>query len=171
MVHFVLQCVAVCCSVLQCVAVFCARLNLVNAPLPALRCCLLQCVLQFMLRCVVMCRCVLRTSEFSERTAVSAMGLQVAVCVTVCVAVCCSVLQCVAVCCSVLQCVAVCCSVLQCVEHIQIQLTHRCKRCGMRIVVHKKTRFCMIKLFCMRLYFVQEYILYESIFCIRVYFV
>jgi len=99
MLQYVAFCVAVCCSVLQCVAVFCARLNLVNAPLSALRYCLLQCALQFVLRCVAMYCSVPRTSEFSERTAVSATVLCVTVCVTVCDAVCCSVLQCVAVCC------------------------------------------------------------------------
>jgi len=61
-----------------------------DAPHKMLQCHAVRCsVLQRVLQCAAVCRSVLQ-----------------------CVAVCSSMLQCVAVCCSVLQCVAVCCSVL-----------------------------------------------------------
>ena len=75
----VLQCVALCCCVLQCVAVCCSVLHCV-----AMCCNLLQCVL---------------------------LSLYFTIGAARCVVVCCSVLQCV-VYCNVLQCAAVSCSVL-----------------------------------------------------------
>jgi len=109
--YYVLQCVAVCCSVLQCVAVCCSVLQCACSELQCVAVCL-QCVA---VRCsALQCIAVLALPS-------SAPSLcYVVQCVTVCcsiiqcvaVAVCCSVLQCVAVCCSVL---AMCCNVLQCV--------------------------------------------------------
>jgi len=85
---FVLQSVAMRCSVLQCVVECCIHARRVQiCDIVSLRC---GCI--FVLHCVALC----------------CSGLR-------CIAVCCSVLQCVAVFCSVLQRVAVCCSVLQCV--------------------------------------------------------
>ena len=109
---FVLQYVAVCCSVLQCVAV--------RGGVSFVKIC--QKRPAHMKRDLCKSVCVGRVSE----------GLLRVCRVCVCVAVCCSVLQCVrgpfeslsracvlqciAVCCSALQCIAVCCSVLQCVS-------------------------------------------------------
>ena len=92
---YMLQCVAVCCSVLQCVAVCCI---------------VLQCSV---LQCVAVCCNVLQSN--SQKNALSIVFWFFIWQIYIqCVTVCCSVLQRVAVCCSVLQCVAVCCSVLQC---------------------------------------------------------
>ena len=101
----VLQCVAMCCSVLQCewrrgcyvVRVAWGKISAAMS-YNELQCVAVCCSV---LQCVAVCCSVLQC---------------VAVCCSVpqCIALCCSVLQYVAVCCSVLQCVAACCSVLQC---------------------------------------------------------
>jgi len=101
--HSVLQCAAVCCSVpqfatvchsmLQCVAACCSvftGLNTLHSHF----------LVETPLQCVAVCCSVL------QRVAACCSVLQR-------VAVCCSALQCVAVCCSTLQSVAVCCSVVQ----------------------------------------------------------
>ena len=94
--RWVLQCVAVCCSVLQCVAVCCSVLQCAAACCSVLHCVAVCCSV---LQCIAVCCSVLQ-----------------------CVAECCSVLQCVALCYSVLQCAAVCCSVLQCDIALQVSL-------------------------------------------------
>ena len=80
---YVMQCVAVCCSVLQCVAFCFSRVHLKAKILQ----CVLQCVAGVLQYVAGVLRCVANT------------------------AVCCSGLHWVAVCCSGLQWVAVCCSV------------------------------------------------------------
>jgi len=78
--QYMLQCVAVCCSVLQSVA-----------------------VCRIMWRCIAVCCSVLQLLYETALRELYIYMLQ-------CVAVCCNALQCVAVGCSALQCAAVCCS-------------------------------------------------------------
>ena len=100
--QWVLQCVAVCCSVLR---DFTNKYPCCNKHTPLFCCHSLRSVLQgvavygSVLQCVAGCCSVLLSLSLAWQ----------------CVAVCCSVLQCVAVCCSMLQCGAVEYSVLQCV--------------------------------------------------------
>jgi len=94
---YVLQCVAVCCSVLQWSECFLVLPIWAIASYVSGRFHVSESFL-----CVAVCCSVL------QRVGACCSVLQRA-------ATCCSVLQCVVVCCSVLQCVAVCCSVLQCV--------------------------------------------------------
>ena len=92
---FVLQCVAVCCSVLQYVAMCYSVLH----------CQILQ--------CDVSARTWAASSFLPAGVKKNESTDIIATTVKASVAVCCSVLQCIAVCYNVLQCVAVCCSVLQ----------------------------------------------------------
>jgi len=123
---YLLQCVAVCCSVLQCAAVCwsvlqgaagcCRVLQDVAGCYSVLQCPCLSSLLYNLLQCGAVCFRVLQ----GVTVCCSALALFLAsdrsyiICRSVlqCGAVWCSVVQCVAVCCSVLQCVAVCCSVL-----------------------------------------------------------
>ena len=97
---YVLQCVAVCCSVLQCVAVCCS-----------------------VLQCVVLCCSVLYCAAYTLNPSSCLLRLNVLQCEVLlkqCVAVCCSVLQRsvlqrFAVCYRLLQRISACCRVLICV--------------------------------------------------------
>ena len=79
----------------------------------------LQCVLPFILPCVV-----------SEVLVSGGVALFRLLCLLINVLqMCCSVLQCVAVCCSVLKCVAVCCSVGWCSFGSFVVSINACVRC------------------------------------------
>ena len=105
---FMLQYVAVCCSVLQ------RSHHALMPPSHFTMCC-------SVLQCVVVCCSMLHCVAVCCRHLITLRCLRA---ITLCVAVCCSELYCAAIIsrnsvrCSVLQCFAVCCSVLQCVAVI-----------------------------------------------------